>query len=705
MHKVSLRITLLLLLLSSPYYAGNIKKAYKALYIYNYFEAKRLFEASLSKAPIPAAFGLSNIYYRTDNPFSNIDSAYKYIIKCENNFKIADEKTKKELLSYEINQQSIDSIKTLVNNRAFVFYKSKNSAEALNKFISIYTTSPQYFIAINLRDSIAFADAIKQDTYEAYKEFIKTYPKAKEIEKSRELYSLKHFQHITENNSLKEFEDFIENNPTSPLVNEAENAIYKLSINNGTIEEYETFVKNYPNNHNVSDAWRSLYYMCTKEYTLPEFESFKNKYPDFPHKYLLLRDLESIKKKFYPILSNGKWGFVDNEGTVVVPCLYDWVEEFSEGFAGCSFNEKAGFIDGGGKVVIPFHYEHVESFLQGTAIVQKDKKYGIINKRGKEVIPFEYDEIADYSEGFAVVSINEKYGYINAKGNVIIPTIYSEAGDFNEGFAVVKMNEQFGYIDTSGKQLTVITFDWCGNFENGRAKVQLNNKFGIIDKAGDTLLPFIYDFLGDYSEGAIIIVKNGKYGFADTTGNIIIPLDYDFSDRSLLSLKFKNNMVVAELNNKQHLINRKGKSINKTEYTRIQPFSSGLAAVELNGKWGYIDTTFKIKIPCAYQYAGEFTDTLAKVRDENGKVGFINKSGSVSIPLIYDDATSFKNGQSIVTISGKLGLIDLWGRSIVECSLDDIKEVNDQMYLFKKAEKMAYFNFKDFSYFWKEEDF
>ena len=60
--------------------AGSISKGYQALKIYNYFEAKRLFEKSLSKEKTSAAFGLSIIYFRSDNPFSNIDSAYKYII-------------------------------------------------------------------------------------------------------------------------------------------------------------------------------------------------------------------------------------------------------------------------------------------------------------------------------------------------------------------------------------------------------------------------------------------------------------------------------------------------------------------------------------------------------------------------------------------------------------------------------------------------
>src|SRR5690606_36326986 len=59
--------------------AGKLKKGFEALEIYNYFDAKRFFEKSLKSDPVPAAYGLSIIYARNDNPFSDLDSAYNKI--------------------------------------------------------------------------------------------------------------------------------------------------------------------------------------------------------------------------------------------------------------------------------------------------------------------------------------------------------------------------------------------------------------------------------------------------------------------------------------------------------------------------------------------------------------------------------------------------------------------------------------------------
>src|SRR5690554_1918876 len=75
-------ISLLIILFSCPLvYAGKIDRGYKALNEYDYFKAKKLFEKRQNKDIVASSYGLSIIYGRTDNPFSNLDSAYKFIYR------------------------------------------------------------------------------------------------------------------------------------------------------------------------------------------------------------------------------------------------------------------------------------------------------------------------------------------------------------------------------------------------------------------------------------------------------------------------------------------------------------------------------------------------------------------------------------------------------------------------------------------------
>ena len=98
MNRLKIGAILILLCISYNGVAGKISKAYEALKSYNYFEAKRLFDKSLKKETAPAAYGLSNIYFRQDNPFFNIDSAYFYITLSEKKFEALSKKI--ELIIY-----------------------------------------------------------------------------------------------------------------------------------------------------------------------------------------------------------------------------------------------------------------------------------------------------------------------------------------------------------------------------------------------------------------------------------------------------------------------------------------------------------------------------------------------------------------------------------------------------------------------------
>ena len=75
------------------------------------------------------------------------------------------------------------------------------------------------------------------------------------------------------------------------------------------------------------------------------------------------------------------------------------------------------------------------------------------------------------------------------------------------------------------------------------------------------------------------------------------------------------------------------------------PFSSGLAAVKQNGKWGYINKEFKTVIPYQYDIADSFNGNLAKVETRNGSlqiVSYINKDGEVVWQdIAYSDPQMF----------------------------------------------------------------
>lgn len=76
-----------------------------------------------------------------------------------------------------------------------------------------------------------------------------------------------------------------------------------------------------------------------------------------------------------------------------------------------------GYINLEGELQIPIIYEEAENFSQGLAAVKKDGKWGYINEKGEEKIPFRYDEAFDFDKNAALVREGSKYFYIDKNGD------------------------------------------------------------------------------------------------------------------------------------------------------------------------------------------------------------------------------------------------------------------------------------------------
>ena len=161
-------------------------------------------------------------------------------------------------------------------------------------------------------------------------------------------------------------------------------------------------------------------------------------------------------------------------------------------------------------------------------------------------------------------------------------------------------------------------YDKVREFSEGLAVVELDGLYGIIDKNGKEIVPALYQEIKDFSEGLAVVKLNDKYGFINRAGKLVIPLKYNSAE------SFSNGKAYVKYANKNMYISVAGK-----EYEQIGDFSEGLAVVESDGKYGFID-----------------------------------KTGKEVIPLKYDDAEEFYKGTAIITWKEKKGLIDRMGRGL-----------------------------------------
>src|SRR2546427_5605734 len=64
-------------------------------------------------------------------------------------------------------------------------------------------------------------------------------------------------------------------------------------------------------------------------------------------------------------------------------------------------------------------------------------------------------------------------------------------------------------------------------------------------------------------------------------------------------------------------------------YTRSSDLSEGLAALSIDGKNGYVDTTGTVVIAPQFETAEAFAGGVARVKFDDGAWGYLNRSGRV----------------------------------------------------------------------------
>src|SRR3972149_127601 len=408
---------------------SSLQKGFESLKIYNYFEAKRLFLKSLKNHPCGASYGLSIIYYRNDNPFYNIDSAYKYILLSEKKIKSSNAREKETLQKLNINHPAIDEQKEKIIQRAFEKAKTENTLESFNWFLTNFLHPSLQKEATSLRNKLAFDNAKKNNFFQSYKDFISMYPDAEQINDAKWLYDFTLFNSMTKSNNLETYEAFVKQFPNSPYLSQAEDSIFSFFTHNETVQEYRGFIKKYPDNHNVKKAWDIIYFLSTIDFTYSAIANFIFDFPDFPDKQRADADLQRSKMSLFPIMQNGKWGFIDSLGNIRIQCEYDWADNFSGGITMVIHKDKTGYINKADIIIIPLSYDEANTFHHGLAVVKKENKFGLISKTGKTILPFEFEDISgNESADNIIIALKEGiYKYYDAKGKFLFEGKYEKA--------------------------------------------------------------------------------------------------------------------------------------------------------------------------------------------------------------------------------------------------------------------------------------
>ena len=231
-----------------------------------------------------------------------------------------------------------------------------------------------------------------------------------------------------------------------------------------------------------------------------------------------------------PTIQNGKFGYTDSSGSIIIPCQWKFADEFHGRCALIQdYNNLYGFINGRGKLISSCQWKNALPFsiIDQLAPVQNNEdKWGFIDNSGNLIISCQWKNVLNFNMGLAPVqNSNDKWGYIDRDGRVTIPFVWQKAYVFSEeGLALVQdNNEKCGYINRMGEITIPCQWNYANHFCDGLAIVRSNNgKFGYIDITGKIVIPCQWDSAWDFDyDGLAVVWNEGVEYKIDKTGKIV----------------------------------------------------------------------------------------------------------------------------------------------------------------------------------------
>ena len=334
----------------------------------------------------------------------------------------------------------------------------------------------------------------------------------------------------------------------------------------------------------------------------------------------------------FPISIEGKWGYIDRAGQVVIKPQYVKARPFSEGLA----------------VVTVAGTSEEDVYFERTydGFIKRDGSFAIPAEPPKGVLEIEEYRtysFGDFHEGMARIHINDGTGmdgFIDRTGKLVIRPQFSSASDFSEGLAFVnkscpwvdgKLHLRSGFINKEGRfVIESNSFQDSFGFREGRACVSVVSddpahwEDALINRNGSFVIaPGTYSSLSNGPNGWIRAVRDGQVGLLDRDGKVII----SFGKYNQILEPEEGTIFIAKSEKGTYLINSNDKQVTKVKAQRdVHRFESGFAMIEDAGQVGYIDENGEIRIPIQFDNGESFCLGLALVQ-KGSAIGYINTTG------------------------------------------------------------------------------
>ena len=197
------------------------------------------------------------------------------------------------------------------------------------------------------------------------------------------------------------------------------------------------------------------------------------------------------------VTREGKYGYMDTEGNVTIPPIYDIAYDFCEEVALVGMNNSQGetgyqLIDPDGQVTGNVRLSGclLDTRFSSNKLLFKELHnghLGFLNKQGDAVLylPTSVLQASRFCHQTITIRTNKGTGCMDDKGQICIPSIYQDAFMADESRVAARHGNQWGLLNVSGKAITSFCFDTISHFyADGYAIVKDKTHYRFINRKG-----------------------------------------------------------------------------------------------------------------------------------------------------------------------------------------------------------------------------
>lgn len=392
------------------------------------------------------------------------------------------------------------------------------------------------------------------------------------------------------------------------------------------------------------------------------------------------RDVE-IKSGEIRIRKPDQWLFVTARHEVLKQVAADSVTAISNKYYKRKLNEKYQVFDQELKPLNGTDAEYLKPFGQDKAIFRRDGRFGIMQLSGKIIRDPQFSECYFDNSVLRVKAApahTGRWSLLDSNGVALTVKQYDHVGLYNGTFFPVRNRNFRGAIDLQGREIIACVHDSIVSVKAGLVVVKFRGGYGIMNLREQWLVtPQQYP---------ITIISTTRYLLHTPSVHYLKSIRGEIIYFTSNVITVKDDHIVEQTSEgRTVIVNLNGVVVNQsavipaTAFDEIFAESEGLRAIKKDGRFGFVDKRYRLRIANRYEGVKAFREGLAPVKIL-GRWGYINKEDNIAIQPVYDEVWAFENGVAKVRKQNLFGLIDKAGKVVIPIRYNEIVKIDDNRF-------------------------